>query len=253
MIKTDHLTFYYQGNKAVLKNLDLIIAEQKGIVGVIGENGSGKSTLLKLFARILKPIEGEIYINGFNYLKIAQRDFSRLVSFLGPGNNYQLEIPVIELVKFGRFSYLPFISPLTKEDLRVVYWAIDIADMKEHTDRKLTELSSGEKQRARLAMSLAQNTRIILLDEPTTFLDPRHWVKIMEVLKEVAKEKLILIASHDLNFLKLSANYLICLKEGQIIYRGTSLNFWDSSHFDDVFGVDFRKLQLISTPFQNHL
>ena len=128
-----------------------------------------------------------------------------------------------------------------------------MADMRLHISRKLTELSSGEKQRARLAMSLAQNTRIILLDEPTTFLDPKHWVKIMEVLKEVAREKLILIASHDLNFLKLSADYLFCLKEGQIIYRGPSLNFWDSSHFDDVFGVDPQKLKLNSTPFQNHL
>lgn len=125
--------------------------------------------------------------------------------------------------------------------------------MKEHANRKLTELSSGEKQRARLAMSLAQNTRIILLDEPTTFLDPRHWVKIMEVLEEVAKEKLILIASHDLNFLKLSANYLFCLKEGQIIYHGPSKSFWDSSYFNDVFGVDPQKLKLNSTPFQNHL
>ncbi|MBT9175494.1 MAG: Fe(3+) dicitrate transport ATP-binding protein FecE [candidate division WS2 bacterium] len=243
MINTDHLTFYYQGNKTVLKNLDLIIAEQKGIVGVIGENGSGKSTLLKLFARILKPIEGKIYIDGFNYLKFTQRDFSRLVSFLGPGNHLDLAIPVLELIKFGRYTYLPFLSPLTKEDLRIIDWAIDMVDMRLHISRKLTELSSGEKQRARLAMSLAQNTRIILLDEPTTFLDPRHWVKIMEVLKEVAKEKLVLIASHDLNFLKLSANYLFCLKEGQVIYQGLSRNFWDSSHFVDVFGVDSQKLK----------
>ncbi len=253
MLELKNISYYYKREKWVIRNLSWNIKEGYNRIGVVGENGSGKSTLLKAMARILHPQEGKVLLQGKDLYKISSRELSRLVSFLGPSNLLELHIPVMELVKFGRYPYLSFMSPLNKNDLKVVNWALDITDMTGFKDIFLTELSSGEKQRARLARALAQDTKFLLLDEPTTYLDPRHWVKLLEVLKDVSKHRYIIIASHDLSFLRLFAKYILCLKEGKIIYDGTPLNFWDSHSFTSAFGVEPERLKTGLRPEQSPL
>ncbi|MBT9129757.1 MAG: Fe(3+) dicitrate transport ATP-binding protein FecE [candidate division WS2 bacterium] len=238
MLELDEIFFHYRNERWVLQDLSLRIKEGYKRVGIVGENGSGKSTLLKIIARILQPQKGNLFYKGKDLREYSSRELAKLVSFLGPGNHLELGITVLELAKLGRYPYLSFMSPLSREDWRIIDWALEITDMERFKHKFLIELSSGEKQRARLARALVQDTNLLLLDEPTTFLDPRHWVKLLEVLKDVSKQRFILIASHDLSFLRLFAEHIYCLKEGRLVYDGEPYSFWDSSFFIQAFGVE---------------
>lgn len=243
MLELKDISFYYQKDKWIIKNLSWSLKEDRRRFAVVGENGSGKSTLLKIMSKILQPKTGKINLRGREFSSLSNRELSKIIGYLGPSTQLDLNLPVIELVKFGRYPYVSFMAPLSKSDLRVIDWAIDITDLSAFKNKYLSQLSSGEKQRARLARVLAQDTDYLLLDEPTTFLDPRHWVKLLEVLWEVSKYRYIIVASHDLSFLRLFAEHILCLKEGKIIYDGSPQDFWDTDSFVKAFGVSQEKLK----------
>ncbi len=181
---------------------DLNLACKKGeIIGLIGKNGSGKSTLLRTLAGLLKPLRGEIFFNDLTIKRFSRRELARQISFVST------EVPVIpnlsvhELVSLGRYPYTDWTGRLSKEDLRLVNASMEQVDARYLSGKPISEISDGERQRVMIARALAQDTDIMILDEPTAFLDLPNRYEILRLLNHLAaeKEKTILFSTHDLS------------------------------------------------------
>ena len=220
---------------------DLNLACRKGeIVGLIGRNGSGKSTLLKTLAGLLKPLYGNIFINDLDINRFSRRELARQISFVST------EVPVIpnlsvsELVGLGRYPYTDWTGRLTKEDMQRVHTSIEQVDVEYISGKPISEISDGERQRAMIARALAQDTDIMILDEPTAFLDLPNRYEILRLLNHLAteREKTILFSTHDLSiafhetdkiWLLLNDSILTGAPEDLIINKGFFKLFENSS------------------------
>ena len=170
MFTVKSLSFAY-GKQQVLKNLDLELHEGK-ITTLIGANGCGKSTLFNLMTKNLKPDEGEILLRGGNIAEMRLKDFAREVSIVHQYNTAPVDLSVEKLVGYGRTPYHTMgLSPDPKEDEEKIRRAMEITHTYKHKDKPVSELSGGQKQRVWIAMALAQDTKVLFLDEPTTYLD----------------------------------------------------------------------------------
>lgn len=171
-LRTVDLTIGYQKQKIVQK-ITIDIPEGK-IIGLIGPNGSGKSTFLKALARILLPMEGEVYLNEQNLQTIKTKDVASQIALLSQVSDSSIGLTIREIVSYRRFPYQKGLGRLTAKDYQAIEWALAATDLTELADASIHTLSGGQKQRVWIAMALAQDTEIVILDEPTTFLDPAH-------------------------------------------------------------------------------
>ena len=182
MIKLNNINAGY--NKVtIIKNININF-EKGSIISIIGKNGCGKSTLLITASNLLKPFSGEITINGTNISAIDRRELSKIVSFL-PQHRPVPNMSVYNLVMHGRYPYLGFSRTKTQQDKDIVENAIRSMGLDPYRNKNIQELSGGERQKAYIAMILAQDTDIIFLDEPTTYLDINHHLEILEITKEL--------------------------------------------------------------------
>ena len=198
---------------------DITISIPKGkITMLIGANGCGKSTLLHGMSRLLKPISGEVSLNGVSVHEYKPKEFAKKLAILAQGPIAPEGITVRELCYFGRNPYKTIFGSRTVEDDDMVDWAIEATGMKEFEGRMLDSLSGGQRQRAWIAMALTQGTDILLLDEPTTYLDLSHQIEVLELLKELNRKfgKTIVIVHHELNQAAKYGDNLICMKSGQV-------------------------------------
>ncbi|WP_032092896.1 ATP-binding cassette domain-containing protein [Necropsobacter rosorum] len=206
-------------NKKVVDNVSLTIPQGK-ITSFIGPNGAGKSTLLSIISRLLNPDSGEIYLNGKRLNEQKSADIAKQLSILKQSNHINLRLTVEELVSFGRFPYSK--GNLTENDRTFIDNAIGYMDLQPLRQRYIDKLSGGQLQRAYIAMTLAQDTDYILLDEPLNNLDMKHSVQIMQVLRKLTTElnKTVVIVIHDINFASCYSDYIIAMKEGRLVQQG---------------------------------
>lgn len=220
ILTTQNLTLAYEGTPIVH---DLTLAIPSGRVTVlVGANGCGKSTLLRGLARLLKPVQGTVFLDG---KAIAQYSTKAVAQQLGllPQNPVAPEgLTVKDLVAQGRYPYQNWLQQWSAHDEHYVQQALEITDLVELGDRPLDTLSGGQRQRAWIAMTLAQNTQILLLDEPTTFLDLAHQIEILDLLHHLNREqgRTIVMVLHDLNQACRYADYLVAIKAGQVFAAG---------------------------------
>ncbi len=220
MIETKSLTLGY-GESIIIRNLDLVI--QKGKITVlIGGNGSGKSTLLRSFARLLKPQQGSVVLNGKMIEKLPTKKVAQELAILPQSPVTPEGLTVFQLVKQGRYPYQTWLKQWSKKDEEVVNRALEATGMMELKDRFVDELSGGQRQRAWIAMTLAQDTEMILLDEPTTYLDLTHQIEILDLLFELneREEKTIVMVLHDLNLASRYAHQLVAIKNQTVYAQG---------------------------------
>lgn len=220
---------------------DITISIPKGkITMLIGANGCGKSTLLHGMSRLLKPISGEVSLNGVSVHEYKHKEFAKKLAILAQGPIAPEGITVRELCYFGRNPYKTIFGSRTVEDDDMVDWAIEATGMKEFEGRMLDSLSGGQRQRAWIAMALTQGTDILLLDEPTTYLDLSHQIEVLELLKELNRKfgKTIVIVHHELNQAAKYGDNLICMKSGQVYSTGTVDNVFNEKMLKEVFGVN---------------
>lgn len=222
IIRVDNLKYRYpKSEKDTLKDISFSINKGK-IYTMLGANGSGKSTIFNLITKNLFCSKDRIKVRGQDICDISLKELSKILSVVHQNNLYPDDVRVHELVSYGRNPHLGLFSTLKEEDEEKIYWAMKVTDTLDIKDRKLSELSGGQRQRVFIAMALCQDTEIILLDEPTTFLDIRYQIEILDLIKRLNTELSItvLMILHDINQAIKYSDELILLKEGMIIALG---------------------------------
>ncbi|TVZ77045.1 iron complex transport system ATP-binding protein [Aeribacillus composti] len=235
---TDHLQISY-GNRLIVKDMKIEIPDKK-ITTIIGSNGCGKSTLLKAITRIIPHQSGRIILDGESILKQDTKELAKKMAILPQSPESPAGLTVGELVSYGRYPYQKGFGRLTKKDLEVINWALEVTKTADFKHQPVNALSGGQRQRVWIAMALAQETDIIFLDEPTTYLDMAHQLEVLELLQQLNKEqgRTIVMVLHDINQAARFADYIIALKDGQIIKAGTSDEVIDCNVLKEVFQID---------------
>lgn len=236
MIEISSLSGGY-GNKEILHNVTLQCEKGK-ITTLIGPNGCGKSTLLKTIIGILPLKKGDIRLDGTSVRELSPKEIAKKVAYLSQGKNVP-EITVERMVLHGRFPYLSYPRKYRKCDLEAAKTAMDKLGISGLAEKNLTELSGGMRQKVYLAMALCQGADVIMLDEPTTYLDISQQLKIASVIRELADEgKTVLTVSHDIiSALKIS-DRLALMDEGKIIRVGSPEEILESGEISRLFNVE---------------
>jgi iron complex transport system ATP-binding protein len=220
------------------------------IHGIIGPNGSGKSTLLKNICRIWEPQSGSILIHGTDYTKIPRKELSRLVTLVPQNATIGFPISVFDIVAMGRNPHLGRFEGMRQNDRDIIERALQQTNIYELKDRNINELSGGEGQLAIIARALATEASLILLDEPTSELDVKHTLEILEILQGFKKQgKTILVSIHDLNLARKFCDTISILSRGKLFYSGAPENAFAAEIIKQVFDVHIREYKHNETTF----
>lgn len=226
-------------DKPVISGMDLRIPQEK-ITSIIGPNGCGKSTLLKGLARITPLQSGTVWLEGQDMAKLGTRETAQIMAMLPQGPQAPEGLTVEELVSFGRYPHQRGLQSLKEEDRKLIEWAMRETKVYDLRHRSVDRLSGGQRQRVWIAMALAQDTPVILLDEPTTYLDMAHQLEILELLEKLNREqhKTIVVVIHDLNMAARFSDYLIAMKQGQLLHEGSVEQIMTPGVLKEVFGLE---------------
>lgn len=232
-----NLTVGY-GKKTIINNQSLEIAAGQ-ITGLIGPNGSGKSTLLKALCGINSLKSGSIQINNQPLAALSNKERAKTIAYLAQTPIVPGDLTVLNLVKMGRYAFYHGLMNRDETGKAEVHQAMAAAKVADLANRRLDSLSGGQRQRAFIAMTLAHNSPIIMLDEPTTYLDLTHQLGILNLLKElnVIQQKTVVIVLHDLNQAAQYCDQLVCMQQGTIMKTGTPKEVLTSSLLADIFQV----------------
>ena len=235
MIGIKNLTAGY-GDKTVLDNVSLTIPDSRVTV-ILGPNGCGKSTLLKCICQIIKPFSGTIVADGEELSSLSFPERAKRVSYLAQ-NRPVPDILVRNLVLHGRFPYLSYPRRYRPEDRRAVDEALERLGLSSYADKLVSELSGGERQKVYLAMSLAQGSRTLLFDEPTTYLDIAHQFAVLDEVRQLCTEgKSVVMVLHDIPEALETADHMIVLSGGRVMKEDTPEKVFESGVLDEVFNV----------------
>jgi iron complex transport system ATP-binding protein len=224
----------------VAEALDVEIPEG-GFTAIVGPNACGKSTLLRALARMLKPRSGTVLLDGQAIRDLPSKQVARRLGLLSQSATAPDGITVVDLVARGRHPHQSFLRQWSSDDERAVLAALAATRIEDLADRPVDELSGGQRQRVWLALALAQETQLLLLDEPTTFLDIQHQIEVLDLCAELHEEGRTLVAVlHDLNQACRYATHLVALREGRVVARGAPADIVDADLVERVFGVRCR-------------
>ena len=238
-IKLENFSTGYK-NKIIIKPMNLSIKSDNWL-GIIGANGSGKSTLVRAICRIIKPFEGKVLLKGKDLNKLSHRYISQKISFLPQGTNPNLLISVNDLVALGRSPYKKFWEfDLNKKDKSIIEDSLKLVDIFDLKECLLNEISGGQRQRAFLALALAQETEIIILDEPTNYLDINHQIKFLKILKDLQLKKNLTIITvlHDLNLTARFSDNIAALKKGVLLEVGYPKDVLNKENIKNIFDIN---------------
>tara|TARA_R110002020_G_scaffold58075_7_gene159445 strand:+ start:1939 stop:2784 length:846 start_codon:yes stop_codon:yes gene_type:complete len=225
--------------RRVLDGVDIAIEEGKLTV-LLGPNGSGKSTLLKTLARTLNPSAGHVYLDGKDIHRSKTREVAKRLGILPQGPVAPEGLSVKQLVGMGRFPHQGLWQKNAQQDAEAIREAMSYTNVTELAERNVDALSGGQRQRCWIAMVLAQQTDLILLDEPTTFLDLKVQVDLLELLSRLAHEKgrTLLLVLHDLNLAAAYADHLVMMCDGRIVTSGAPSEVFTTANLKRVFDLN---------------
>lgn len=234
MLKAENLCFHYKGGPAVLDKISFSV-EDGEFMAILGNNGAGKSTMLKCFNKILVPDAGHVWMDGEDVLKMPGREIAKRMAFVAqnvPGT----QMTVHDIVMLGRRPYMKW--GFTEEDHRIVHSAMDQLGVSHLRGRFLSQLSGGERQKVMLARALAQQPKVLLLDEPTSSLDIQNQYKVLQIVKDICSSQNIaaIIVIHDLNLALRFCSRFLLLRHGEV-YRCGGKEILDRQALLDVYNV----------------
>jgi len=246
--RAEQITAGYE-NKTILQDVSVTIPSNK-ISIIIGANGCGKSTLLKTMARLIKPTSGQVTLDGQPIQKMPPKQLAKVLGLLPQSPIVPEGITVADLVGRGRFPHHSFLKGWSKKDYEAVAEAMEMMNITEFGDRHIDELSGGQRQRVWIAMALAQQTDILFLDEPTTYLDITYQVEILDLLTDLNRKygTTIVMVLHDINLSARYADYIFALHEGQLVAEGTPSDIITNGLIKDIFALE---CMVIEDPVSN--
>ncbi len=239
IIQIETLSIELSGNP-ILKDISLSVDEGE-YVSIIGPNGAGKTTLIKCLAGIHRNWEGSIQISKKPFNDYDSKTLARLQSYVPQAEGRTNPLTVQEFVTLGRYPHLSPFTTLNAADYIAIDEAIARAELQDFRHRKMNTLSGGERQMAFIAAALAQGTKILLLDEPSTFLDYRHQAEIADLLKKACREQGITVIAvhHDVNTAAACSDRIYALKEGSVIFSGTPSETAHSKILETIYDTEF--------------
>ncbi|HLA85854.1 MAG TPA: ABC transporter ATP-binding protein, partial [Thermoguttaceae bacterium] len=228
------------GSQAILDRVSFGVARGEA-VAIVGPNGAGKTTLLKCLAGILRGDSGEIRLEGRAISEYPRRQLARRMSYVPQADSQPVPFTVEQFVLMGRYPYLSPFSPVGREDRQAARRAMERTGTVEFAARRLDTLSGGERQKVYIAAALAQAAEILLLDEPTTFLDYHHQEDICRLLRETAQDAGLTMVSvtHDVNRAALESDRIVALQRGRVAFLGSSADIMRADVLADLYGCRF--------------
>ncbi|GGJ90713.1 ABC transporter ATP-binding protein [Pseudomonas matsuisoli] len=243
-LHADHLSLGYPG-AAIIEDLSLRIPKCQ-VTAIVGPNGCGKSTLLAGLSRLHKPTSGAVLLNERVITDIPSKQVARQLALLPQEASAPDGLTVSELIRFGRQPHQSLLRQWSEEDQLIVDEAMRVADLVELANRPLESMSGGQRQRAWIAMAVAQQTPLLLLDEPTSALDLGHQIEVFELIRDLADAgKTVVMVVHDLSSACRYADYLVAMKAGQIVAEGSPLEIITPDLVEALYDV---RCTLISDP-----
>lgn len=240
MLRIKEVCTGYEGRE-VLHGISAQIEAGK-ITVLAGPNGCGKTTLLKTVTGIVSKTSGEIWIDGKKIEEYSTQTLAQKIAYLPQKRNVP-DITVRRMVLHGRFPYLNYPRRYRSEDLEIADQALQQVGMEAYAEENLNQLSGGMQQKVFIAMALAQDTPAILMDEPTSFLDIAHQIRLMETVKELAVQgKTVVLVLHDLAMALRMADQIILLKDGRICAKGVPEAVYESGVLREVFGIQVKRI-----------
>jgi iron complex transport system ATP-binding protein len=232
------------GDRIIVDGLDLGI-EAGTVTTIIGPNGCGKSTLLRALGRLLKPSGGEVLLDGKRIDRMPTKEVARILGVLPQAPTAPEGLTVADLVARGRHPHQTWYRQWSSDDESAVREALSMTGLLDLGDRPLDELSGGQRQRAWISMALAQGTDLLLLDEPTTFLDLAHQIEVLELVRRLHGElgRTVVMVLHDLNFAARYADRLIAMRDGKVIASGTPAEVLTEGLLAEVFDLDAKVIE----------
>ncbi|MGC8585250.1 MAG: ABC transporter ATP-binding protein [Thermoplasmata archaeon] len=243
MISLKNVDFSY-GGEFSLKNINMEINDGK-IISVLGPNGSGKTTLLKIISGIINDYSGDVFVDNYNIKNIHRKILSRIISYVPQDLTLGFDFSVKEIVMMGRYPHIPLLSDLNKHDLDIVKNAMEITGIKNLENRSIREISGGEKQRVLIARAIAQESRVIVLDEPTSNLDIKYQLEIMKLLNKMVKngDKTVIMSMHDINLSIRFCDEIFLMNEGKMVSSGKPDEVINDKILSSVYGINAKVLR----------
>lgn len=225
--------------RRIIEQLSIGIPDGQ-ITTIIGANGCGKSTLLKAMTRIIPYQKGAVFLDGEQIHTLDTKELARQMAILPQTQDANNGLLVEELVSYGRFPYQKGFGSLSKKDKEIIDWALDVTNTTAFRYQTVDALSGGQRQRVWIAMALAQDTEIIFLDEPTTYLDMAHQLEILELLQKLNREqgRTIVMVLHDLNHAVRFSDHMIALAQGKVVAAGPAESVMTAEVLRQVFHID---------------
>ena len=230
------------GDQLCLGPLTLKVPSEK-FSAILGPNGAGKSTLLLMMGRLLESDQGQVILDGRSIDSLSKNDLARQVSILRQENHLTVRVTVKQLVSFGRFPYTR--GRINQEDDRIIQRYLNFLDLEDLSQRYLDQLSGGQRQKAYVAMVLAQETPYILLDEPLNNLDMAASIQMMHYLNQIVTElgRTVVAVLHDVNLASRYCDWLFTLKQGQLIQEGSPYQVVTSANLEEIYGTQIEIIQ----------